>query len=123
MLPFLLWMFFSPDAVQLHCRAEGADRLQTHEFTLFESERKVQYPDASGIIRVDATFGASEIGFPDSWPKPVEGAFSIDRKALTFRRVVTYKDSVVLDERGRCSIYIAPPSPPDDGRGERPPAG
>ena len=123
MLPFLLWIFFSPDAVQLHCRTEGAGKLQTHEFTLLERQRKVQYPDASGIIRVDAAVGAREIRFPDNWPKPAEGTFLIDRKSLSFRHVVTYKDSVILDERDRCSIYVPPPSTPDDGRSERPPAG
>jgi hypothetical protein len=120
MLPFLLWIFFSPDEVQLYCRAEGADVLQTHQFTLLEREGKVRYPDMSGIILVGASYSADKVIFPDNWPEPVKGVFSIDRPSLTFRRVVTRKDTVLMDERGRCSVYTSPPPFPDDGRGARP---
>ncbi|HZG31635.1 hypothetical protein EAO27_06510 [Sphingopyxis sp. YF1] len=121
MFVFALLLATTSEPVVLHCRAEGAGLLATTEFTLLEGEGRVSYSAAAGMTSVAATFSADAVAFPDDWPKPFAGGYVIDRRALTYRHLVTHDGKTVLDEQGRCRIFSLPREAPEGARGERPP--
>lgn len=121
MFALLLFLATTPPQTILHCRAVGEDLPATKEFTLVESESKVLYSVATGIAEVRASFSANEVSFPDNWPKSFKGGYVIDRRALTYRRLVTYDGKTVVNEAGSCSLYAPPPDVPASMRGARPP--
>lgn len=121
MVSLALLLTATSGQIVLHCRAEGADLLATKEFTLIERERKVRYPDATGIVEASAAFSADTVAFRDNWPSAFAGGYVIDRRSLAFRRHVTHKGKAIIDERGSCSIHTPPPAAPESMQGARPP--
>ncbi len=124
MIIFGLLLVAASNEMVLHCRSEQADpaaSLATGPFTLVESEKKVKYPVPTGTREVGAIFKGGEIAFPDNWPDTFKGGYVINRRSLNYRRLVTYNEKIIIDERGSCSIFVPPPEAPDWMRGARPP--
>lgn len=102
-------------------RADPADSSDTEQFILNESGRKVRYFVPTGIREVAAEFTGDEVSFPDNWPDTFKGGYVINRRSLTYQRLVTYNAKAIIDERGSCRIYVSPPEAPDLMEGECPP--
>lgn len=108
----------------LNCRsdrANPADSSATEPFTLIESDRKVRYFVPNGVREVAADFTGDEVSFPDNWPPSFQGGYVINRRLLTYQRLVTFNEKVIVDERGSCRIFVPPPEIPNWMLGAKPP--